>query len=369
MVIQKVGSETMDLVALTPAQREKAEKQLAQLEARKTSHLFAGKGKKCKPRAKENRGHPIRAAVSDDVAIDKLPTPVSIGLATIEEQLNTLLARSSGPGRAGMPEQPRPLIHSAVLAIMADIGPIAKTHLYQDTRADGEPGETFNFRLIDEMTAALQPLLIKHNVYATPRVIESWREKEGTLSGGVLFITRVRVGFTLVSALDGSRADEGVTEGEAHSLSQFSTNAAQTMAYKQWVWMQFCVPVLNADDPENDRDQPPVETVHTEPLTPEAEARQLDLLNTDGDEAPAKGKRGGKKTKTVNTEAPARIVPSQPLSAGSLNIIRAQLKSKTGLSEDIVAAHFNKTELSGLMQSQLGDVRDFINGWVAEGEQ
>lgn len=325
-------------------------------------HKFVGRGKTCKkegcalPKDSPTHHHPETQRPVELMTVDAALSRIENRLPTIEGQINTLLARSSGPGRSGMPEQTRPLIHSAILEIMRDIGPIAKRHLYQEQRADGQPGETFNFRLIDEMTAALQPLLIKHNVYVTPRVIESWREKEGTLAGGVLFISRVRVGFTPTSTLDGIKADEGITEGEAHSLSQFSTNAAQTMAYKQWVWMQFCVPVLNADDPENDRDLPPVETVHTEPLTAAQEEHQLNLLS---DDKP-------KKTRKTTIAAVERIVPSEPLSSGSLNIIRAQLKGKAGLNEDMVAAHFNKTDLSGLMQSQLGDVRDFINGWQPE---
>lgn len=369
-----VGAETVDLATLTPKQREKAERQLAQVEARRTPHAFVGKGKRCRLCA-YTKGAAVHAEVNrnpngemkEETASEEFARqqskrdPQSIApqfspreLIGLIESVVAHTVKQLPEGSAGR----RPLIHQSIIDIMKAIGPIAKTHRYQGIEAS----DVFNFRLIDEMTAALQPLLIQNNVYATPRVIDSWREQAGTLSGGVLFITRVRVGFTLTSALDGSQADEGITEGEAHSLSQFATNAAQTMAYKQFIWMQFCVPVLNADDPENERDMAPVETVHSEPLSPAAEERQLDLL--DGAAAPATTKGRGKKTKSVST-APVemRIVPSEPISRGSIAIISAQLRGKTGLSEDMVAAHFNKTDLSGLMQSQLKDVGDFINGW------
>lgn len=350
-----------------------------QVKAREVGHKYVGRGKACKdcalPKdADPQMHHPgnhgrnfqqnptIKKEVENDVvsqdfAIDKLLTPIYEMVAGLRRDVG-FLRTGTGPGTSGADVRTRPLIHSAIMEIMKAIGPIAKAHRYHgDT-----PGESFNFRLIDEMTAALQPILIANNVYATPRVLESWQTTQGTLGGSVLFCTRVRCAFTLTSALDGSKAEEAITEGEAHSLTQFSTNAAQTMAYKQFIWVQFCVPVLNADDPEGERDLPPVETVHSEPITPETEARQLDLLNREGEKLT--GRRKVKRLADPTAET-SRVVPSEPLSKGSVNIINAQLRSKPGLSEKMVAEHFGETELAKLKQSQLGDVRDFINAWVA----
>lgn len=134
-----------------------------------------------------------------------------------------------------------PEVYRAILRVASDIG---QTGISKD-RANQQQG--FKFRGIDDMLNALSPLLVKHGLVIIPTVEERTVAERESRNGGVLIYTTVRVRFTVVSALDGSR-HEGVTMGEAMDSADKSTNKAMSAAYKYFVILTFCIPTEGDND-------------------------------------------------------------------------------------------------------------------------
>lgn len=128
-----------------------------------------------------------------------------------------------------------PAIHAAMAAIIGELPAIGK-----DSRNEAQQ---FNFRGIDDVLAALKPLLARHGVHYVPEVLERLTELRQTRNGGTLYVVHLHVRFTFY-ALDGSyvRASawgEGSDSGDkatpkAHTGAQKSAlNAVLSVATKE----------------------------------------------------------------------------------------------------------------------------------------
>ena len=123
------------------------------------------------------------------------------------------------------------LVYQAINAVAADLSErgIAKSH----TNQEGD----YQYRSIDDVMAALAPLLARHKLCVLPRILE----RTDRQSGGSIHVT-VRAAFDVVSAMDGTRH---VIEsfGEAIDESDRATAKAISGAYKSAMLQTFCIPV------------------------------------------------------------------------------------------------------------------------------
>ena len=132
-------------------------------------------------------------------------------------------------------------IYESICAIMSDCPAISK-----DSR--NTQGNGYNYRGIDAVMNALQPLLIKHKVFVVPNVYQSQREERVTSKGNTLIYSIIRVEYTFY-AEDGSYLkafvmDEGMDSGDK------ATNKAMSAAFKYALFQVFCIPTEEMHDPD-----------------------------------------------------------------------------------------------------------------------
>lgn len=127
------------------------------------------------------------------------------------------------------------LVYQAINAVAAELGErgIAKSH----TNEEGE----YQYRSVDDVVAALSPLLGRHKLCVLPRMLERTERQ----ASGSIHVT-VRAAFDIVSALDGSR-HVIETFGEAIDDSDKATAKAISGAYKSAMLQTFCIPVPQED--------------------------------------------------------------------------------------------------------------------------
>lgn len=186
-----------------------------------------------------------------------------------------------------------PHVLQAIRDVMADLSRegIAKG------RSNTQQG--YKFRGIDDVYNALAPVLAKHALVITPRVLSRQKEVVATAKGGTLFYVTVDMEFELASAVDGS-AKVARMFGEAMDSGDKATNKAMSAAYKYMAMQEFCIPT----EGDNDADA----TTHT---LADAEAMAVNLLRGCGSkemfaDAWNKNKDGWKRT--LPADAYARLV-------------------------------------------------------------
>lgn len=148
-----------------------------------------------------------------------------------------------------MSEVKVPKIYGAICDIMSEVGSIGKN---KKTTS----GQIYNFRGIDDVVNALQPIMIKYRVFATPEVLEDKREERATRSGGNLIYTVLKVKYTFY-ADDGSSVN-AIVVGEGMDSGDKSANKAMSVAYKYACFQVFSIPTEEMIDP--DASTPPSST-------------------------------------------------------------------------------------------------------------
>lgn len=168
-----------------------------------------------------------------------------------------------------------PHVYQAIAEVQ---GELAKTGIAKNRQASGG-GANYAFRGIDDVYAALSPLLAHHKLCVIPRVLDRVVEQRSTKNGGALFNVTVRAEFDFVSAIDGT-THTAATFGEAMDSSDKATNKAMSAAYKYAAFMTFAIPT----EGDNDADA----TSHEVAAPPAMiSGEQRDLIQT---LAPAAGK-------------------------------------------------------------------------------
>ena len=130
-------------------------------------------------------------------------------------------------------------------AIAAVQGELAKTGIAKSRR--NQQGSGYNFRGIDDVYAALSPLLSSHGLVIIPRMTEREVIERTSKSGGALFYTTVKADFDFVSSVDGS-VHTACTYGEAMDSGDKSTNKAMSAAYKYAAFLTFAIPTEGDND-------------------------------------------------------------------------------------------------------------------------
>ena len=136
---------------------------------------------------------------------------------------------------------------SGVYAKIAAVqGELSKVGISKDRR-NSQQG--YQFRGIDDVYAALSPLLAAHGLVIIPRMKSRDVVERQTAKGGALFNVTVLAEFDFVSADDGS-IHTASTYGEAMDSADKATNKAMSAAYKYAAFMTFAIPT----DGDNDAD-------------------------------------------------------------------------------------------------------------------
>lgn len=133
-------------------------------------------------------------------------------------------------------------VYQAIAAVQAEL---AKTGIAKSRK--NKQGEGYMFRGIDDVYAALAPLLAAHKLCVIPRVMQRDIAERQSRSGGALFYVTVHAEFDFVSAEDGSK-HTAATFGEAMDSGDKATNKAMSAAYKYAAFMAFAIPTEGDND-------------------------------------------------------------------------------------------------------------------------
>lgn len=136
-------------------------------------------------------------------------------------------------------------------AIAAVQGELAKVGISKDGFNEGQK---YKFRGIDQVYAALSPLLAKHGLCVIPRIVEREMHERTTIKvwngekkESVLFYVTVKAEFDFVAVEDGS-VHTASTFGEAMDSGDKATNKAMSAAYKYAAFMTFAIPTEGDND-------------------------------------------------------------------------------------------------------------------------
>lgn len=150
-------------------------------------------------------------------------------------------------------------VYQAIAAVQADL---AKTGIAKNRK--NKQGEGYMFRGIDDVYAALAPLLAEHKLCVIPRLLSRDIAERTSRSGGALFYVTVHAEFDFVSAEDGSK-HTAATFGEAMDSGDKATNKAMSAAYKYAAFMTFAIPT----EGENDADAATHDVAPKSPAKPD----------------------------------------------------------------------------------------------------
>lgn len=137
-------------------------------------------------------------------------------------------------------------IYKAIPCIMGEINAVGKN------KKNTQQG--FMYRGIDDVMNAINPALVKNNVFIVPEVMEQSREERKTAKGGSLLYSVCRMKFRFC-ADDGSYI-EAVTIGEGMDSGDKSTNKAMAVAFKYACFQVFCIPTEEMKDPDAETPEP-----------------------------------------------------------------------------------------------------------------
>lgn len=132
-------------------------------------------------------------------------------------------------------------VYSKIAAIQ---GELAKVGIAKGRR---NQQQGYSFRGIDDVYAALSPLLAKHGLVIVPRILERECVEGQTRKGDPLFRVTVRAEFDFIAAEDGS-IHTAATFGEAMDSADKATNKAMSAAYKYAAFMTFAIPTEGDHD-------------------------------------------------------------------------------------------------------------------------
>ncbi|MCR9245643.1 MAG: ERF family protein [bacterium] len=108
----------------------------------------------------------------------------------------------------------------------------------------------YQFRGIDDVYAALSPLLAKQGLVVAPCVEDRTTTDYQTKNGSALHNVVLRVRYVITSAKDGSSI-ECIVFGEAMDMADKATNKALSAAYKYMALQTFCIPVEGEEDADD----------------------------------------------------------------------------------------------------------------------
>lgn len=106
----------------------------------------------------------------------------------------------------------------------------------------------FQYRGIDAVMNALNPVMAKLGLFMTPEVLEQTREERQGRNGGNLLYSVMKIRYTLY-APDGSNVS-CVVVGEGMDSGDKASNKAMSIAFKYAAFQLFCIPTEEMVDPD-----------------------------------------------------------------------------------------------------------------------
>jgi hypothetical protein len=131
-------------------------------------------------------------------------------------------------------------IHAKLILCLRDIEAIGKN---KKNAAQG-----FNYRGIDDVYNALNPILAKHGVFTAPEVLKIDREQLVNAKGTALRFSIVTMKHKFY-AEDGTCVETTVV-GEGMDSGDKATNKAMAIAHKYALFQIFCIPTEDMPDPD-----------------------------------------------------------------------------------------------------------------------
>lgn len=169
-------------------------------------------------------------------------------------------------------------VHVAFARVMSEIGSIRKT------REHDAPGARFLFRGIEDVQAALYPILVRHGAFILPGKVLERRDlaTRSTNDGKPVQAVALHVEFRFV----GPRGDSLTFEawGEGQDRSDKATGKAHSMAYKSALLEAFSIPTEDQSDADRVDPEERHLTAEQEQARAEALARAL-KATTEADSA------------------------------------------------------------------------------------
>lgn len=141
-----------------------------------------------------------------------------------------------------MSEKP-PMIYGQIAKIMEEIKPIAK-----DQRVESTYGPKFNFRGVDDVYNAVQPIMAKHRVFSTTEILEREHAIAETSNGKKQRHYRYLYRFRYF-AEDGSFVDQ-YSVGEGLDTGDKAANKCAAIADKYSLIQLFKIPTSDRKDPD-----------------------------------------------------------------------------------------------------------------------
>lgn len=139
---------------------------------------------------------------------------------------------------------PAETVYQKIAAVQAELAKVG----ISKSRKNQAPGQSYNFRGIDEVYNTLAPMMADHGLCILPRIVEhSLSERGKTKNGAAIFSAVVTAEFDFVSADDGS-IHVVRTIGEAMDSSDKATNKAMSAAHKYAALMTFAIPTEGDND-------------------------------------------------------------------------------------------------------------------------
>ena len=137
-----------------------------------------------------------------------------------------------------------PMIYGLIGQAIKEVGAIGK-----DGEARNASGKKmYNFRGIDAVYNALNPVFAKLGLFVVPEVLEQTREERQTTTGGNLIYSILKIRFT-VYAPDGSNVS-AVVIGEGMDSGDKASNKAMSVAFKYAAFELLCIPTEEMIDPD-----------------------------------------------------------------------------------------------------------------------
>lgn len=223
-------------------------------------------------------------------------------------------------------------VYAKIAAVQAAL---AKTGISKSRR---NQQQGYYFRGIDEVYAALAPLLAEHGLCVMPRMVSRQCVERQSAKGGALFNVTVEAEFDFVSADDGS-THVVRTFGEAMDSADKATNKAMSAAYKYAALMTFAIPT------EGDND---------------ADATTHDVAASHS--GPGDGQNGGRAVSRSTGPAPALQVAAMPDEAFARIV---QLIEATGSDSGRLCKHYRVPSLRHLTREQYDDAIDNLEAKLA----
>lgn len=139
-----------------------------------------------------------------------------------------------------------PKIYAAMINVLRDIKAIGK-----DKKATGYA--SFNYRGIDDVYNALNPVMAQHGVFCVPELIDSSREERTNQKDKVVAFVTAKVRYTFYTE-DGSSVS-CVVAGEGMDSGDKATPKALSIAMKYALFQTFCIPTEELVDPDAETDR------------------------------------------------------------------------------------------------------------------